>query len=128
MNVAILVFLYSVMQRQHKQISNVICRITVQMLFDSEHLKNYILERISKFSVDVNILECITKGLNSSKAGVIINEHLDSLYSHPEAQYLSAMGISRSLLTPMIRPAILSLCAETAPFVLTHDTEEVRGN
>ncbi len=96
------------------------------MLFDSEHLKNYILERISKYSIDVNIIESISKGLNSRKAGIIIDKHLDDLYSQPESQYLILLGISRSLLTPMIRPAILSLCAETAPFVLTHETEDVR--
>ena len=96
------------------------------MLFDSEHLKNYVLERISKFSIDVNIIESIAKGLNSSKASVIIDKHLDDLYSQPESQYLISLGISRSQLAPMIRPAILSLCAETAPFVLTHETEEVR--
>lgn len=116
------------MQRQHKQIGKIITRIVIQMLFDSEHLKNYLLERISKFSIDVNIMEAMARGLKSSKAQMIIDNHLDELYCQPEAQYLISLGISRSMMAPMIRPAILSLCAETAPFVLTHDTEEVRNN
>ena len=95
------------------------------MLFDSEHLKNYILERISKFSIDINIMESIDKGLKSNRASVIIDHHLDELYTQPESQYLISLGVSRSMLIPMIRPAILSLCAEAAPYVLTHDTEEV---
>ena len=113
---------FSVIQRQYKQIGNVICRIVIQMLFDGEHLKNYIVERMSKFSIEVNILESIARALNSKNASAIIDSHIDDLYSQPESQYLIAMGVSRSLLVPMIRPAILSLCAETAPLVLTQDT------
>ena len=98
------------------------------MLFDSEHMKHYVLERISRFSVEVNIVESITRALNSRKAETIIEDNLVQLYSQPEAYYLNILGVSKSHLKPMIRPAILSLCAETAPTVLEklQETGEVR--
>ena len=43
---------------------------------------------------------------------------MDSLYIQPEGQYLQTLGLSKLKLRPLIKPAILSLCAETAPMVL----------
>lgn len=88
------------------------------MLFDNEHLEKYFTERINRFSVETNVVECITRALDSHTTEQIINDHLSRLYDQPESYYLNTLGVSQSRLKPMIKPAILSLCAETAPFVL----------
>ena len=92
--------------------------IVLQMLFDSEHLENYITRKIHQFSSNVNIVENISKALQSPEAERIIDSRLDSLYSQPEAYYLQALGMNREQVKPMIRPAVISLCAESAPYVL----------
>ena len=48
----------------------------------------------------------------------IIKQRLDILYAEPEAQFFEALGLNRQQLEPMIRPLVLSLCAETAPYIL----------
>ena len=98
--------------------------IVLQLLFDSRHLENYIQERINRFSVEVNIVDCITRALNSAASEHVINAHLSRLYSQPEAYYLRVLGITRGKLKPMIKPAVLSLCAESAPLVLGRVAEQ----
>ena len=92
--------------------------IVLQMLFDSEHLENYIRRKIHQFSSNVQIAENISQALQSPEAERIIDEKLDHLYSQPEAYYLQSVGMSRERVKPMIRPAVVSLCAESAPYVL----------
>ena len=92
--------------------------IVLQMLFDSEHLENYITRKIHQFSSNVQIAENISQALQSPEAERIIDQRLDYLYSQPEADYLQALGLSRERIRPMIRPAVVSLCAESAPYVL----------
>lgn len=87
------------------------------MLFDSEHLERYFIERINQFSVQTNIVECITGAMESRKAEKIIEDHLTKLYDSPDAYYLQILGVTRDRLKPMIGPAVLSLCAEAAPVV-----------
>lgn len=115
---------YRVIPRQHEQILELLRTIVLQLLFDSRHLENYIQERINRFSVEVNIVDCITRALNSSASEHIINTQLNTLYSQPEACYLGALGISKERLKPMIKPAVLSLCAESAPLVLGKVAEQ----
>lgn len=90
----------------------------MQMLFDSERLERYFIERINQYSINNNIIEGITKAMKSPKAERIIEDHLTELYAGPEAYYLLKLGVTREKLKPMIGPAILSLCAETGPTVL----------
>ena len=104
--------------RRHKGIRNIIKMIVLQMLFDSEHLENYITRKIHQFSSNVQIAENISQALQSPEAERIIDQRLDYLYSQPEAYYLQALGLSRERIRPMIRPAVVSLCAESAPYVL----------
>ena len=100
------------------QIRNVIRMVVLQMLFSSEHLQNYISKKIKQFSSHVQVTESITEALNSPETSQIISQRLDIVFTDPEAQFLEALGLSREHLEPMIRPAVLSLCAETAPYVL----------
>lgn len=88
------------------------------MLFDNEHLERYILEKLNRFAVDTDIVQCIQKALSSSTAQKVIDEHLNRLYDEPDAYYLNVLGVTRDKLKPMVAPSLLSLCAETAPFVL----------
>lgn len=69
-------------------------------------------------------MDCITQALNSSNSDHIIDTHLSQLYSQPEALYLNALGVTKVKLKPLIRPAVLSLCAETAPLILGRATEK----
>ena len=117
---------YRVIPRQHAQILELLRTIVLQLLFDSKHLENYIQERINKFSVEVNIVDCITQALNSRFSERIIDSHINRLYTQPEAAYLNAIGVSKGRLKPMIKPAVLSLCAESAPLVIGTATN--RGN
>ena len=114
---------YSVFYRQHKEIKGVIKKIVLHMLFDFQHLENYMLRKIRQFSSNVNVVENITQALNSPEAERIIDERLNDLYSQPEAHYLEVLGLSKELLRPMIKPSVLSLCAESAPVVLDIVTE-----
>ena len=107
-----------VFYRQHKQIRNIIKMIVLQMIFDSKHLEDYILKKISHFSSNVQVVDNISAALSSPEAERIIEERMDSLYVQPEGQYLQMLGLSKLKLRPLIKPAILSLCAETAPMVL----------
>lgn len=107
-----------VIPRQHEQILELLRTIVLQLLFDSRHLENYVQERINKFSVEVNIVDCITRALDSKSSERIIDNHLNRLYSQPESAYLNAVGVSKGKLKVMIKPAVLSLCAESAPLVL----------
>ena len=58
------------------------------------------------------------KALESTDTALLINQRLDQVFAEPEAQFLEALGVGRKDIEEMIRPAILSLCAETAPYVL----------
>ena len=92
--------------------------IVLQQLFSSEHLQNYISKKIRQFSSHVQVTENITKALNSHETAQIINRRIEELFAEPESQFLDALGVKREHLEAIIRPAVLSLCAETAPFVL----------
>ena len=110
--------IFRVFYRRHGQIKNVIRLIVLQQLFSSEHLQNYISKKIRQFSSHVQVTENITKALNSQETALLINRRLDELFAEPECQFLEALGVKREQLEAVIRPAVLSLCAETAPFVL----------
>ena len=103
--------------------------IVLQMVFDSQHLETYITRKISQFSSNVRVVDNITAALNSPEAERIVEERLEVLYVQPEGQYLEALGLSKVRLRPLIKPAVLSLCAETAPLVLDsvaeHRTDQV---
>lgn len=92
--------------------------IVLQQLFSSEHLQDYISKKIRQFSSHVQVTENITTALNSAEMAQIINRRLDLLFAEPEAQFLQALGVTREEVESIIRPAVLSLCAETAPYVL----------
>ena len=109
---------HRVFYRRHEQIKNIIKMIVLQMLFDSEHLETYITRKIHQFSSNVHIAENISQALQTPEAEGIIDRRLDHLYSRPEVYYLQALGLTREKLKPMIRPAVISLCAESAPYVL----------
>ena len=98
--------------------------IVLQMLFDSQHLENYILRKIRQFSSNAHVVDNITQALNSPETEQIIEDRLNALYSVPESHYLEVLGLGKEQLRPMIKPAVLSLCAETAPLVLDSVTEE----
>lgn len=104
----------SVFYRRHGQIKNVIRLIVLQQLFSSEHLQNYISKKIRQFSSHVQVTESITKALSSPEMAQIINRRLDLVYAEPEAQFLEGLGVTRKQVESMIRPAVLSLYAETA--------------
>lgn len=109
---------FSVFYKQHRQIRNVIKTIVLQLLFNSEHLQNYISRKIRQFSSHVQVTESITQALNSRETSKLINRRLDIMFAEPEAQLLQAVGLSRTALEAVVRPAVLSLCAESAPYVL----------
>ena len=88
------------------------------MLFDNEHIERYFLEKLNRFAVDTDIVQCIQTAISSRTAEKIINDHLNRLYEGPDAYYLNILGVTKERLKPMIAPSLLSLCAETAPFVL----------
>jgi hypothetical protein len=96
----------------------VIRLIVLQQLFSSEHLQNYIAKKIRQFSSHVRVTESITNALDSEETQLLINQRLELVFAEPDAQFLEALGISRHDIQDMIRPAVLSLCAETAPYVL----------
>lgn len=108
----------SVFYRRHKQIKNVIRLIVLQQLFSSEHLQDYISKKIREFSSQVRVTESITSALHSAETTHIIDTRLDLLFAEPEVQFLDALGVKREQLESIIRPSVLSLCAETAPYVL----------
>lgn len=110
--------------KRHVQIRNIIKNIVVQLLLDTEHLENYITRRIKQFSSHVNVVDNITEALNSPETDTIIDGRLDVLYSQPESYYIEALGLKREQLRPLIKPSIISLCAESAPFVLDTVTEK----
>ena len=116
-------FSLSVFYRQHRQIRDVIKLIVLQMVFNSHHLETYITRKISQFSSSTRVVDSITNALNSPEVERIIEERLDTLYVQPEGQYLEALGLSKVRLRPLIKPAVLSLCAESAPLVLDDVTE-----
>ncbi len=107
-----------VFYRRHNKIKNVIRLIVLQQLFSSEHLQNYISKKIRQFSSHVQVTESITTALHSQETAQIIKRRMDELFADPEVQFLEALGVTREHLEAIIRPAVLSLCAETAPFVL----------
>lgn len=92
--------------------------IVLQQLFSSEHLQTYISKKIRQFSSHVQVTESIGKALDSEDTALLINRRLDLMFAEPEAQFLETLGVSREDIRSMIRPSVLSLCAETAPFVL----------
>ena len=109
--------------RQHREIRDVVKLIVLQMVFNSQHLETYITRKISQFSSSVQIADSIMNALNSPEVERIIEERLETLYVQPEGQYLETLGLSKVRLRPLIKPAVLSLCAETAPLVLDSVTE-----
>ena len=92
--------------------------IVLQFLFDSQHLEKYITQRIKQFSSHVRVVDNITQALNSSETEQIIEERLTYLYSQPESYLLEQLGLKKEVVKPMIKPSIVSLCAESAPYVL----------
>lgn len=104
--------------RRHKQIKNVIRLIVLQQLFSSEHLQTYISKKIRQFSSHVQVTESITKALDSQETVQLMTHRLDLVFAEPEAQLLEALGVTREEMQAVIRPAVLSLCAEAAPYVL----------
>ena len=114
---------HRVFYRQNRQIRDIVKLIVLQMVFDSQHLETYITRKISQFSSSTQIADSIMNALNSPEAERIIEERLETLYVQPEGQYLEALGLSKVRLQPLIKPAVLSLCAETAPLVLDSVTE-----
>lgn len=92
--------------------------IVLQQLFSSEHLQTYISKKIRQFSSHVQVTDSINRALDSPETAQLINNRLDLLFAEPEAQFLDALGVSRVELMRIVRPAVLSLCAETAPYVL----------
>lgn len=108
----------SVFYKRHTQIKHVIKLIVLQQLFSSEHLQTYISKKIRQFSSHVQVTDSINKALDSPETAQLINNRLDLLFAEPEAQFLDALGVSRVELLRIVRPAVLSLCAETAPYVL----------
>ena len=109
--------------RQHRQIRNVVKLIVLQMVFNSQQLETYITRKISQFSSSVQVVDSITATLSSPEVEQIIEERLEVLYVQPEGQYLKALGLNKEQLRPLIKPAVLSLCAETAPLLLDSVTE-----
>lgn len=92
--------------------------IVLHMLFDSQHLENYMLTKIRQFSSNVHVVDNIQQALDSPETDKIIKERLEALYSLPEGHYLEVLGLTKEQLKPMIKPSIISLCAESAPMVL----------
>ena len=109
---------HRVFYRRNRQIRGVLKNITLQMLFDSKHLETYLERKIAQFSSNAQVVENITQALDSAEGERVIEEELSSLYAQPEAHYLRVLGLGREQLRPLIKPSVLSLCAETAPMVL----------
>ena len=62
--------------------------------------------------------DSINQALNTPEASRIIQRHLDVAFAEPEAQLLEPLGVTRKKMEATVRPAVLSLCAESAPLVL----------
>ncbi len=103
--------------------------IVLQLLFDTQHLEHYITRKIKQYSSRVRIVDNITSALNSTEVEQIIEDRLSYLYSQPEAHYLDQLGLTRDDVKGLVKPSILSLCSEAAPFVLDTvadvDTDQV---
>ncbi len=123
---------HRVFYKRHKLIRQVIKMIVLQLLFDTQHLEHYITRKIKQFSSRVRIVDNITNALNSAEAEQVIEDRLIYLYSQPEAYYLEQLGLTKEDVKGLIKPSILSLCAESAPFVLDNvadaDTDQVNMN
>ncbi len=113
-----------VFYRRYQQIIFVIKLIVLQMLFDSRHLEKYLQRKIRQFTSNVQVVDTITQALNSPETDRVISRRLAALYDQPEAYYLGVLGLSQEKVRPMIKPAVLSLCAETAPLVLDKVSDE----
>ena len=92
--------------------------IVLQFLFDSQHLEKYITQRIKQFSSHVRIIANITQALDLLETEQIIEERLTYLYSQPESYLLEQLSLKKDVIKPMIKPSIVSLCAESALYVL----------
>ena len=77
----------------------------------------------------MRIVDTITQALNSPETEQVIEDRLSYLYSQPESYYLEQLGLRKEAIKEMIKPSIISLCAESAPYVLDSvanaDSEQV---
>ena len=102
----------------------VIKLIVLQMLFDTHHLEDHLLKKVREFQSTVHVTDSIMEALSSPEAERIIKKRLDAAFSQPESYYLDVLGLGREQLAPLVRPAVLSLCAESAPLIMSTVTDK----
>lgn len=101
-----------VFYRRHKGIRDIIKLVVLQMLFETHVLEDYILSKTKQFQTSVQVAESVLLALNKEEAEQIIEKKLNALFASPEEYYFSVLGITKESLKPMVKPAVLSLCAE----------------
>ena len=126
----VILHFHSVFYKRHELIRQVIKMIVLQLLFDTQHLEHYVTRKIKQFSSRVRIVDNITQALNSSEIEEVIEDRLSYLYSQPESYYLEQLGLKKEDVKGLIKPSIISLCAESAPYVMDTvadaDSEQVK--
>eukprot|EP00731_Ephydatia_muelleri_P027378 Em0019g251a len=101
-----------VFYRRHREIREIIKLVVLQMLFETHVLEDYIVSKARHFQTSVQVAESVLLALNKEEAEQLIEKRLNTIFASPDEYYLSALGVSKESLKPMVKPAVLSLCAE----------------
>ena len=75
-------------------------------------LEDYVASKAKQFQTSVQVAESVIQALNREEAEQLIEKKLNAIFAGPDEYYLSVLGVSKESLKPMVKPAILSLCAE----------------
>ena len=104
--------MFRVFYRRHREIREIIKLVVLQMLFETHVLEDYIVSKARHFQTSVQVAESVLLALNKEEAEQLIEKRLNTIFASPDEYYLSALGVSKESLKPMVKPAVLSLCAE----------------
>ena len=99
----------------------------LNMLLDSEFLTRYMTQQVSNASTRIQIKENVETALASSESEELIYSRLSYVFTQPENEDLRQIGITQDTVYPVLKPILLSLCAESAPLVTQElsDTQQV---
>lgn len=112
-----------VFYRRHIGIRKIIKLVVLQMLFETRVLEDYIISKTKHFQTSVQVAESVLQALNKEEAEQLIDKRLSTVFASPEGYYLSALGVSKESLKPMVKPAVLSLCAEATSLAAEAGTQ-----
>ena len=116
-----------VFYRRHRDIRGIIKLVVLQMLFETHVLEDYIQSKAKQFQTSVQVADSVLQALNKEEAEQIIEKKLNTVFESPDEYYLSILGASKESLRPMVKPAVLSLCAEATALAAGTGTEYGRA-